>query len=301
MTETGRLHSLIPMLRITALMDNTSGRKTVGAGDLLTEHGLSFFVQYLDRSLLFDTGNGGAFISNARTLEIDLARAEFTVISHGHYDHGNGFRPFCAETGLRVPLWTGPGFFDLKWSVDDQGSRYLGVDFDEAYLKDAGIEHRVVGAADSGPSAGDVQAVELLPGVYAVNGFPRMHAEEHISLRFRVDREGARQPDDFRDETCLAVDLGGAVAVVLGCAHPGIMNMLDAVGAYFGKPLAAVFGGSHLVEAEPIRIDRTVEYLRASDCSVVALGHCTGAPGAARLAEALPSYRPLHVGAVYEV
>jgi 7,8-dihydropterin-6-yl-methyl-4-(beta-D-ribofuranosyl)aminobenzene 5'-phosphate synthase len=288
------------MLRITALMDNTAG-----AEDLLTEHGLSFFIQYKDRSLLFDTGNGGAFIANARTLGIDLAGAEGVMVSHGHYDHGNGFRPFCDEirpwAPLSPPLWTGPGFFDRKWSEDAQGSRYLGVDFDEAYLKDRQIEHRVVGETHSAPGAVEIQTLELLPGVHAVNGFPRLHGEELISTRFVADRDGGRRADDFRDESCLAIDLGGAVAVVLGCAHPGIMNMLDAVRAHFEKPLAAVFGGSHLVEADLDRIDRTVEYLCAADCSLVALGHCTGAQGAARLADALPSYRPLHVGAVYEL
>ncbi len=280
------------MNRILTLMDNTPGPAEGPA--TTAEHGLSFLVEMDGRRVLFDTGKTGAFLANAAALGADLSDLDAVVLSHGHYDHGGGLRAFAAATGFRGPLWAGSGFFDAKWSDEAGGPRFLGVDFGPPYLDSRGIDLRIPGDGTE-----KTRSTELFPGIHLLSGFPRTHAEERANPRFLADRDGARGMDDFRDELCLALEVAGGLAVVLGCAHPGLMNMLDAVGAAFGRPVRAVFGGSHLVEADAERIRATVAYLAALDCRTVALGHCTGAEGAAALAAALPAYRPLRVGAAY--
>lgn len=279
------------MLRILTLMDNSEG-----AAGTTAEHGLSFLIERKGRFLLFDTGETGRFLDNARVLGAGLEAVEAAVISHGHHDHGGGFPPFIERTAFNGPLWTGGGFFDRKWSDELPAPRFLGVNFDAAFLEDSHIEHRVVSA----PSGGTVSR-EVCPGVYVVNGFPRIHAEERQNPRFVVDRGGNRVGDDFREEVCLAIEVGGGLAVVLGCAHPGLMNMLDAVKESFGKPVVAVFGGSHLVEADGARLAASVAYLAASSCRLAALGHCTGTAGTAALAGQLPAWKPLKVGSVFRL
>ena len=279
------------MIRIITLMDNSPGRAGTTA-----EHGLCFLVERDGRSLLFDTGGSGAFLDNARGLGAEPGAAEALVVSHGHYDHGGGVRALLDRTAFRGPLYTGGGFFDKKWADEEPAPRYLGVDFDGDFLLSRRIEHRTVTA-----SGGDTAFMEALPGVFVVNGFPRLHTRERPNPRFVVDRDGRRTMDDFRDEVCLAIEVPGGIAAVLGCAHPGIMNMLDAVRKAFGKTVVAVFGGSHLVDADAERISSTVDYLGATSCSLAALGHCTGDAGKASLAARLPAYRPLAVGAEYRL
>ena len=77
-------------IQITTLMENSLGEHT----GLKTEHGLSFLIETEGSSVLFDLGQSGAFLHNAEKLCKDLSDVTHVVLSHGHYDHTGGFRPF---------------------------------------------------------------------------------------------------------------------------------------------------------------------------------------------------------------
>ena len=70
---------------ITTLVEDT----TSGTG-LSSEHGLSFWIEYGDKRVLFDTGQTGLLVENAGILGADVAKADAVVLSHGHYDHTGG-------------------------------------------------------------------------------------------------------------------------------------------------------------------------------------------------------------------
>jgi len=53
---------------------------------------LSVAVQSDGETVIFDTGQSGALVPNARVLGIDVAGTNAVVISHGHYDHAGGLR-----------------------------------------------------------------------------------------------------------------------------------------------------------------------------------------------------------------
>jgi len=174
-------------------------------------------------------------------------------------------------------------------------------------------------------------AKEILPGVYILGHFSRTHVDEPIAPRFTVDRpncepscaaenqlahgakplppEANRQPadhmslqaDDFRDEICVVIPMSQGLVVVVGCAHPGLMNMLDTVQQVFHQKLFAVFGGSHLVEADEPRIIRTRDYLQQGGAALLALGHCTGPVALDMLHKELPQVVPLYTGARYQL
>jgi len=101
-------------------------------------------------------------------------------------------------------------------------------------------------------------------------------------------------------EQGLVVETGDGVAVVTGCAHPGIAEMVRA--AADGRPIALVVGGFHLKDAGERAIDETISALDALGVRRVAPTHCSGEPARVRLAAAFGDrYSGVGVGSVLEV
>lgn len=248
------------MLRIMALMDN----KLTGRKDLMCEHGLSLLVSSGGKSLLFDCGSSEKTLYNAQKLGVELGKLDAVVLSHAHYDHAGGFR-FLAERYPVARVFTGPGFFEEKYAVSDNCYRSLAAGFDRAFLAERGIAHTVVEGA-----------AEILPGIHAISGFPRIEPMETIPERFLRLTESGLIRDDFRDELCLALETEAGIVVLVGCAHPGIVNMVRHVGALLGKPVRAVLGGTHLSEASTVRIGYTVDALEKMGVTLLGLSHCSG-------------------------
>ena len=249
------------MLRVTTLMDNLPSENKA----LRAEHGLSYWVEAGGLRFLFDCGASDAVAHNAHRLGIPLEKADFTVCSHSHYDHAAGFRDL-AERGLGGPaLYTGPGFWKRKLAFDGLKYTDLSAGFGPDFLAAHGVEHR--------------ECAGLLPlaeGCWLVGDFPRQTPFETIPARFVRGEPGAAEPDDFSDEICLAVDTPRGLAVLVGCSHPGILNMIDRVYRALGRPVYGVFGGTHLVEADEARIRATLDRLRAMGLRVLGLSHCSG-------------------------
>lgn len=249
------------MLQITALMDD----RLTGRRDLKSEHGLSLHICCHGRNILFDCGNSDALLYNAWKLGINLSELDAVVLSHSHYDHAGGFR-YLVQKYPDIPrLYTGPGFFEPKYGRSENCCSNLSAGFDARFLEENGIAHQQVDGL-----------LELCPGCYAVSGFPRLQPMETIPQRFVRRTETGFVPDDFRDEICLALETGDGIVLLVGCAHPGIVNMADHVRHVFGKPIRAVFGGTHLAKADGERIRLTVDALQKMGVALFGLSHCSG-------------------------
>jgi 7,8-dihydropterin-6-yl-methyl-4-(beta-D-ribofuranosyl)aminobenzene 5'-phosphate synthase len=57
-----------------------------------SEHGLSYYIETDHGKFLFDTGASNIFRNNASKLNIDLDKLDYIVLSHGHFDHGDGLQ-----------------------------------------------------------------------------------------------------------------------------------------------------------------------------------------------------------------
>ncbi len=262
-------------LKITTLIENKPGEHKA----LKYEHGLSLYIEKDGSKILFDTGQSSAFIHNAEQMNIDLGQLDSVVLSHGHYDHSGGFTALTKKS-RSFKLFTGPGFFKEKYGINGNTPEFLGNNFDESFLAYNGVTHQYV----------DRQVLEIHSGVYIVTGFIRSHADEVVNPRFKLFKDNTFVPDQFEDEIMIAIDTPKGLAVLMGCSHPGMKNMLDSAEQLLNKPIYAVIGGTHLVEADEDSLDLSMAYLKKNTIEIISMNHCTGQTALDRLSSTNDRY-----------
>jgi len=218
-------------------------------------------------------------MENAAQLRIDLAAVDHVVLSHGHYDHSGGLKALL-EANDRFTVVVGHGFFIDKYAELNGGYEFLGNNFTKEFLHQRGVVCNEL----------TEPVRELVPGVYAVGGFPRIHPDEVINPRFKLLSDEGFKQDSFDDEILLVVDTPLGLVVLLGCSHPGMRNMLDTVKERFAKPIHAVLGGTHLVEASNPVVEASSEYLSHEGIDIIGVSHCTGRVGMKVLSESTGGY-----------
>lgn len=248
-------------------------------------HGLSLFIQACGQRILFDAGPDGGFAENARALGVDLTRLDAVVLSHGHNDHGGGL------IRLRAIHPAAP-----------------------IYLRPGALQSHAVRRED-----GRIDSLSLPAGVRTLTGLRPTAAEQTIGpglILFSCPMTpppadspmlGADgQPDDFAHEQHLLILGGDGPVVVTGCAHQGILPILDRAQALAAAPVRAAVGGFHL--GSPREARRESGGLAALAAELAAqpaqyiTGHCTAPAAYAALAGQLAGrIHPLRAGAGYTI
>jgi 7,8-dihydropterin-6-yl-methyl-4-(beta-D-ribofuranosyl)aminobenzene 5'-phosphate synthase len=270
---------------VTSLMDDYCPVRRLHG-----EHGLSLLIEMSGARILFDTGQGPAFMDNAQALGLDLSGIDAVVLSHGHYDHGGGLFGLYERLGDSAPpLFAGKDFDGPRYSRGKDG------------LKEIGIPKPLL--PPGAPRPITIAAMETLaPGIHIVPAAERVDGTPSPA-RFRRAGEAGEMADGFDDELSLVIETPDGLAVLAGCAHRGITNILAAaLQAFPGSPLAAVIGGFHLVDASGDDLEAMAGTIAAFDPGLLACSHCTGLEGFAALSRAMPGRtRWLACGTTIEV
>lgn len=251
-------------MRIVTLVDNRPGNNK----ELSCEHGLSFWIEHQGTQIIFDGGASRSAAENAFHLGIDLSTADYVMCSHNHWDHGIGIAELI-RSGVVKRLIVGSGFMRKKQILLDNG---------ELQNADSGITKEDIrkNEIELQESNG---CLEFSSGCFAVSGFPRVTPFEKIQSHFVVCSEkdtNDYEKDTFEDEQCLVLDEGDRVVMIVGCSHPGIINMVQSVLERFQKPIHAVIGGTHLMEASEGRIYKTLARLKQMRVEQIGFCHCSG-------------------------
>ena len=222
-------------MRIVNLIEDTKG-----ASGCAFAHGLSFYVETEKHRLLVDLGPSGETLQNAERLGVDLRAVDTVVLSHGHYDHSGGILPFT-EINDHADIYmqsTAGGEYYADDGADAPNGRYRYIGIDPRILK--------------------LPQVKLLHGDHTIDEElelitidQRTHALPSVNRNLLVRRDGGYVRDDFAHEHFLVVKENGRKVLLSGCAHNGILSILDAYAEKCGGAPDAVVSGFHLMKKTP--------------------------------------------------
>ena len=254
-------------MRIVNLIENTEGRAVCACA-----HGLSFYVETEKHKLLVDLGPSDETLKNAQKLGIDLSQVDTVILSHGHYDHSGGIMAFSA-INHKAEIYMQESAKDDYYADDGKSAgedryRYIGIDKDIMTLP----RIRVV--------RGDHRIDDELE-LFTVN--ERSHKLPFTNKRLLIRKNGEYVRDDFSHEHYLVISDGSMRILISGCAHNGILSILDAYKEKYSSYPDAVISGFHLM--------KKTEYTDEEFCEVSDIGrelkkyptkfytcHCTGEP-----------------------
>lgn len=243
-------------MKIITLIENTQGEESC-----VSEHGLSLYIETDKHKILADTGATGAFAENAERLGVELGSIDTVILSHGHYDHSGGILTFT-EKNCHAKIYM------QQNAAGDfyHGERYIGID----------------------RQIPDLPQVEMIQGDRVLDGQlslfsnitgRRCFPQSNLALTRKYN--GKEQQDTFDHEQCLVIKEGTEQVLVSGCAHNGILNILDRYREIYGGMPTRVISGFHMMkktsytEEEKRLILETAKELAGYE-TVFYTGHCTG-------------------------
>lgn len=254
-------------MRIVNLIENTEGKSGCAY-----EHGLSFFIETEKHKLLLDLGQTDSSLQNAKALGVDLAAVDTVVLSHGHYDHSGGIIPFARVNDKAVIYMqksAGGEYFadDGKMAAGDR-YRYIGIDKDIPAL----------------PQVRSIQGDQIIDDeleLFTIRN--RTHELPFTNRRLLIKTETGYIPDDFGHEHFLVVKERGKTVLLSGCAHNGILSILDAYKEKYGSLPDVVISGFHLMMKREYRDDELQEVRAIAEAltgypTKFYTCHCTGIP-----------------------
>lgn len=247
-------------MKIINLVEDTKGKESCGH-----EHGLSFYLETKEHKILMDAGATDLFLKNAEALSVDLEQVDTVILSHGHYDHSGGILAF-AKINPKAKIYMRDTAGEEYYHVTDTMEKYIGIDKQILSLPQLIRVKGEVCLDDELSLFGDITGRK----------YP---AKSNLQLK---KKEGTSfVQDTFGHEQCLVVEQGGKRILLSGCAHNGILNILDRYREIYDGMPDIVISGFHMMKKgeytgeEKENIIGTAKELKQTGALFYS-GHCTG-------------------------
>ena len=275
-------------MKIVCLMENTMGNEVCRS-----EHGLSLYIEMEENTILVDTGASGLFLENAENLDIDLKKVETVFLSHGHYDHGGGILEFH-KINPRAEIVMQKSALGNYWHKSENVEKYIGLNPE---IKE--IEKLILIDGDYNYSKNDIDFSRKCELNNEIREFEKSKtdsikiftlkskAKEELkcwpkgNLVLKERKENQYIQDRFLHEQYLVLEENGKTVLISGCAHNGILNILEEYCKRYGKYPDVVISGFHMrkkegyTEADFEVIKETANQLKKIG-TLCYTGHCTG-------------------------
>ena len=221
------------------------------------EEGLSLYIEIDDNKLLLDTGITDLFIKNSKILDVDLNQIETIVLSHGHWDHGNGLK--YLENTENKTIILHPECFTDRYSIRRQGE-YAGINLK---LEEMSEKYNTIQSREP---------YQIFDDVWYLGQIER--ANDFEAREFPTELKNG-EIDYLKDDSGIAIKTNNGIVVISGCSHSGICNTVEhAKKVTKENKVYAVIGGFHLKNINKITED-TIKYFINNNISKAYMGHCT--------------------------
>lgn len=250
-------------MKITVLVENT------GPSELKIEHGLSLYIEFNDKKYLLDAGPSDSFFKNAHALSIDLGRVDKAVLSHVHYDHGDGFMVFLNQYKDKV-VYGAKNIFDDYYSGSGGSVHYIGL---SSKLKQMKNRFNTVS-----------KDTKIDEKIYLILDDVSNTKEIGVQKKLYKKVDDVLQPDNFDHELSLVFDTPKGLVICNSCSHAGLESIVDNIKKRLNKPVYAYVGGLHMkstknhIETSSFteeQIQNLCIFIK-KNIQYVLTGHCTG-------------------------
>ncbi|WP_457751060.1 MBL fold metallo-hydrolase [Thermococcus sp.] len=268
-------------MKVTVIYENHAGFRK----GLLGAHGFSALVEHRGIRVLIDTGtDGNVLLNNMDELGIKPESIDYLFITHGHYDHTGGLKALLESREEPLKVIAHPGIFARRIALKPR-RRDIGIPFSREELEKVGAEFIL-----------RKKPFEFAPGFWSSGEVLRRTWDRAVGY---LEKDGKLEKDPVSDDIVLIVDLGQRIAVITGCGHSGVLNIVWHAEEVSGKPVEALIGGFHLKGAKKEVLDEVAGRI---DAEKLYAGHCTGIDSYAYLKSRLGDMvEPLHVGKTIEL
>lgn len=249
---------------IKVLVENTAVSEEYGK-----VHGLCLYIETTRHKILFDLGPDKLFLKNAEKMGVKIEEIDTVVISHGHYDHGGALGLFL-QHNHSAKIYIHQKAFDRHFT------KVLGLYFN------VGLDASLASHKQIVLGGGNLELDEELMIITDVKErelFPRSNRSLYTV------ENGKKQRDDFSHEQSLLIREGDHKVLLAGCAHCGIVNILNRANQDLGEPVTHVIGGFHIMkDKSPELVQDIALRLKGYDIQYYTC-HCTGQKNYALLQE----------------
>lgn len=245
---------------IKTLVENTSISE-----DFESEHGLSLYIETNNYKILFDLGANKLFFKNAEKLDVNISDIDYLVISHGHYDHGGGLKKFLQEN-TKAEVFIHNLAFEKYYAIRSNNRiDYIGLN------EELKTDKRIIYTGDR---------FFINKGIYVFSNITQKEPSPKSNSGLLIENNGQMVDDIFLHEQNLVIEEDDEIILITGCAHNGIVNIIEHFYDIRGLMPTYVIGGFHLssrsVGNEDFEtIDIIGEYLMDTNAKYYTC-HCTG-------------------------
>ena len=247
-------------MRVIVLVENTSISK-----DYKSKHGLCLYIETKKHKLLFDLGSNSLFLENAVKLGVNITDIDSVIISHGHNDHGGALKYFL-ENNAKANIYIS------RYAFEEYYANFLGMKWN------VGLDRKLK----------DHPRIILIEDEYVIDEELQIFSniEEHLYLptannSLFVKQNGTYEHDTFKHEQYLIISESNYKTLFSGCAHNGIVNILNRAGDIAKQEMKYCISGFHLYDplkkrTENINLIKDIANTFLCRNTTFYTCHCTG-------------------------